>query len=412
MTIDVPIPPLGESVTEGVIVRWLAEDGADVAVDQPLFELETEKATVEIPAPGAGALTALARAGQTVRVGEVVARIEPAAARRAAAPDLAVPRAGPDQPSASPVPPAAAPVPPHLAAVTPATAHAPATAPPIEAPEISGGGTDATPAKVVALGSVAPRKPAPASGASSPLHPGAPAPALAADEVERVPMTPLRQRIAERLRQAQATAAILTTFNEIDMDAVIALRARYKARFAEQHGVSLGFMSFFARACIAALQELPVINARIDGTDIVYQKRVHLGIAVGTQRGLVVPVVHRADELDFAGLERQINHLAEAARDNRLTIGDLSGGTFTISNGGVYGSLLSTPILNPPQSAILGMHKIQPRPVVVDGQIVARPMMYVALSYDHRLIDGAEAVTFLVRVKERIEDPSRLLLGI
>ena len=225
-------------------------------------------------------------------------------------------------------------------------------------------------------------------------------------------MTRLRQRIAERLRQAQATAAILTTFNEVDMSAVMELRARHKTRFSEVHGVSLGFMSFFARACIVALQNMPLVNAQIDGTDIVYHKRVHLGVAVGTERGLVVPIVHDADRLGFADVEKEIARLAGLARDNKLSIDDLSGGTFTISNGGVYGSLLSTPILNPPQSAILGMHKIEKRAVVVNDQIVIRPMMYLALSYDHRLIDGAEAVTFLVRVKERLEDPSRLLLGI
>jgi 2-oxoglutarate dehydrogenase E2 component (dihydrolipoamide succinyltransferase) len=225
-------------------------------------------------------------------------------------------------------------------------------------------------------------------------------------------MTRLRQRIAERLRQAQATAAILTTFNEVDMTAVMDLRARYKTRFNEVHGVALGFMSFFSRACIAALKEMPLINAQIDGTDIVHYKHVNLGIAVGTERGLVVPIVHNADLMSFAEIEREIARLADLARTNKLGIDDLSGGTFTISNGGVYGSLLSTPILNPPQSAILGMHKIEKRPVVVDDQIAIRPMMYLALSYDHRLIDGSEAVTFLVKVKERLEDPSRLLLDL
>jgi 2-oxoglutarate dehydrogenase E2 component (dihydrolipoamide succinyltransferase) len=232
------------------------------------------------------------------------------------------------------------------------------------------------------------------------------------EEEMRVPMTHLRQRIAERLVQAQRTAAILTTFNEIDMNAVMELRSRYKDRFREAHGIGLGFMSFFARACIAALQEMPLINAQIDGSDIVYKRRVHLGVAVGTERGLVVPVLHYADRMSFAEIEREIERLAKAARENKLGIADLSGGTFTISNGGVYGSLLSTPILNPPQSAILGMHKIERRPVAVGDQVVIRPMMYVALSYDHRLIDGAEAVTFLVRVKERIEDPARLLLEV
>jgi 2-oxoglutarate dehydrogenase E2 component (dihydrolipoamide succinyltransferase) len=229
------------------------------------------------------------------------------------------------------------------------------------------------------------------------------------EETERVPMTRLRQRIAERMLEAQRTAAILTTFNEVDMSAVLELRARFKEEFKKKHGVGLGFMSFFARACVSALRDMPLINARIDGTDVVYQRRVHLGVAVSTERGLVVPVVRGAEALSFADLEREIERLAGLARDNKLAIEHLSGGTFTISNGGVFGSLLSTPILNPPQSAILGMHKIEPRPVVVGDQIVARPMMYLALSYDHRLIDGAGAVTFLVKVKERIEDPMRLL---
>jgi 2-oxoglutarate dehydrogenase E2 component (dihydrolipoamide succinyltransferase) len=225
-------------------------------------------------------------------------------------------------------------------------------------------------------------------------------------------MTRLRQRIAERLVQAQQTAAILTTFNEVDLTAVMELRGRHKQRFAEIHGVPPGFMSFFARACINAIRAMPIINAQIDGTDIVYHRRVHLGVAVATERGLVVPIIHDADALSFAGIEKEIARLADAARDNKLSIDDLSRGTFTISNGGVFGSLLSTPILNPPQSAILGMHKIEKRPVVINDQIVVRPMMYLALSYDHRLIDGADAVTFLVRVKENLEDPTRLLLDL
>jgi 2-oxoglutarate dehydrogenase E2 component (dihydrolipoamide succinyltransferase) len=238
-------------------------------------------------------------------------------------------------------------------------------------------------------------------------------PAAASDaESERVPMTRLRQRIAERLVQAQHTAAILTTFNEVDMTSVLELRGRHKQRFAESHGVALGFMSFFARACINAIRAVPVVNAQIDGSDIVYHRHVNLGVAVSTERGLVVPIIHNADAMSFAQIEQAIARAADAARDNKLSIEDLSRGTFTISNGGVFGSLLSTPILNPPQSAILGMHKIEKRPVVVDDQIVIRPMMYLAVSYDHRLIDGADAVTFLVRVKENLEDPSRLLLDL
>ncbi|HSQ01073.1 MAG TPA: 2-oxoglutarate dehydrogenase complex dihydrolipoyllysine-residue succinyltransferase [Candidatus Dormibacteraeota bacterium] len=424
MAVDVQIPTLGESISDGVIVRWMKRDGETVAADEPLLELETDKASVEIPAPTAGVIAVLAKEGQTVRVGEVVARIEPNGAK-AAKPAAAAP---------SP-PPAAAPAP----AVAPAPTATPAAAPPlspavrrlveekaIDPTRISGTGKGGrlTKGDVLAHLTAEAAAPAPAPApAPTPVvaeaprpptpypHPGAPSAPAGAD-VERVPMSRLRQRIAERLRQAQATAAILTTFNEVDMSAVLALRAKYKQTFADAHGVSLGFMSFFGRACVSALQDMPLVNAQIDGTDIVYNKRVHLGIAVGSERGLVVPIVHNADGLDFAGLEREIARLAQLARDNKLSIDDLAGGTFTISNGGVYGSLLSTPILNPPQSAILGMHKIEKRPVVVDDQVVVRPMMYLALSYDHRLIDGSEAVTFLVKVKERLEDPSRLLLGV
>ncbi|MFN8643421.1 MAG: 2-oxoglutarate dehydrogenase complex dihydrolipoyllysine-residue succinyltransferase [Candidatus Binatia bacterium] len=416
MAVDVQSPTLGESISDGVIVRWMKRDGETVAADEPLLELETDKASVEIPAPAAGIVALLARAGQTVRVGEVVARIDPSGAGAGAAAATTAPAAAP--------------------AAAPAQAQGAAESSPPLSPAVrrlveekaldprrisgSGKGGRLTKADVLAhinAGAEAtpPAPPAPpieAPRAPTPYpRPGAPVAAEDAD-VERVPMSRLRQRIAERLRQAQATAAILTTFNEVDMSAVMALRARHKQAFADAHGVPLGFMSFFGRACTATLQEMPLVNAQIDGSDIVYSRRVHLGIAVGTERGLVVPIVHGADRLDFAGLEREIARLAQLARDNKLAIDDLSGGTFTISNGGVYGSLLSTPILNPPQSAILGMHKIEKRPVVVDDQIVVRPMMYLALSYDHRLIDGAEAVTFLVKVKERLEDPSRLLLGV
>src|SRR5207249_4283298 len=317
-----------ESVTEGVIVRWAKQDGEAVKPDDILLELETDKASMELPAERAGVLRIVKAAGEKVAVGELVARIEEDGGARAAAP-------------------------------------------------------------------AAPK----------------PAAALAEGE-ERVPLSPIRRRIAERLVQAQQTAAILTTFNELDMSAVIALRAEHKERFQKQHGIGLGFMSFFARACIAALRDIPVVNAEIRGDDIIYKKFVHLGVAVGTERGLVVPVLHHAERMSFADIEREIARLAGLARDGKLKLDDLAGGTFTISNGGVYGSLLSTPILNPPQSAILGMHKIEKRPVVVEDQIVIRPMMYVALSYDHRLVDGEQAVTFLVRVKERLEDPERLLLDV
>ncbi|MGD9764597.1 MAG: 2-oxoglutarate dehydrogenase complex dihydrolipoyllysine-residue succinyltransferase [Candidatus Binatia bacterium] len=447
MTVDVQIPPLGESVSEGVIVRWIKSDGDRVSADEPLFELETDKASVEIPAPSAGVLAVLAKEGQAVRAGEVVARIDPnGASAKADGAKTARPASTPSSTAAAPasVKPAVAPEPrPPAAATAPptresapasATSAAPGAAAATELSpavrrlveehaldprRIAGTGKGGRLTKADVLEHVGARQRAEDAGAQEAprpptpyARPEMPSAPPAADEVERVPMSRLRQRIAARLRQAQATAAILTTFNEIDMSAVTELRARFKSRFAEVHGVPLGFMSFFARACISALREVPAINAQIDGTDIVYHQRVHLGVAVGTGRGLVVPVVRNADQLDFAALEREIARLAGLARDNKLSIDDLNGGTFTISNGGIYGSLLSTPILNPPQSAILGMHKIEKRPVVVDDQITIRPMMYVALSYDHRLIDGAEAVTFLVKVKERLEDPSRMLLGV
>jgi 2-oxoglutarate dehydrogenase E2 component (dihydrolipoamide succinyltransferase) len=435
MPVDVRIPTLGESVTEGVIVRWIKGDGDAVRVDEPLLELETDKASVELPAERAGILRILTPQGTTVNVGDVVARIEEGtAAKTPAGPaQSAPPPAGP-LPSAPPSPSAAA-VPATSAVLSPAVRRL------VEEHNLdprgikaSGRGGRLTKSDVLAhleesthqaepQADASPRPqdsglstqdsvrattavPGPPSGSSERVT------ATSSEEEERVPMTHLRQRIAERLVQAQHTAAILTTFNEIDMSAVMELRARHKARFAAAHGVSLGFMSFFARACVATLKEMPIVNAQIDAGDVVYKKHVHLGVAVGTERGLVVPVVHHADRLSFADIEKEIERLAGLARQNKLGIPDLSGGTFTISNGGVYGSLLSTPIVNPPQSAILGMHKIEKRPVVVNDAVVIRPMMYVAVSYDHRLIDGEQAVTFLVRVKEQLEDPTRMLFEI
>jgi 2-oxoglutarate dehydrogenase E2 component (dihydrolipoamide succinyltransferase) len=425
MSVDVRIPTLGESVNEGVIVRWIKADGAPVEVDEPLLELETDKANIEIPAEGAGVLTILKAQGEKVQVGDVVARIEEGGAARpaSAAPQSAV------APPAAPRPEEEQAAPPTSAVLSPAVRRL------VEEHNLdprsikaSGRGGRLTKGDVLAhLESISaqpqaepsspqalePSSPQPSAAdiqhSVAPLAPPTPAPA--GDE-ERVPMTYLRQRIAQRLVEAQRTAAILTTFNEVDMSAVMELRARYKARFTEVHGVSLGLMSFFARACIGALRDIPVVNAQIDGSDLVYRQHVQLGIAVGTERGLVVPVVHDADLLSFAEIEKEIERLAGLARQHKLSIHDLSGGTFTISNGGVYGSLLSTPILNPPQSAILGLHKIEKRPVVVDDQVVVRPMMYLALSYDHRLVDGEQAVTFLVRVKERIEDPTRMMFGV
>jgi len=425
MPIEVRIPTLGESVSEGVIVRWNKADGDTVQVDEPLLELETDKASVEIPAEVGGVLRILKQAGETVQVGDIVARIEDGAGTKVAAPKPAPAPAVPPPPTAAPAPPPAAGA---ESALYPSSVLSPAVRHLVDQHALdpraikgTGRGGRLTKGDVLAHlegAALATAPPPPAPTPEPPPRPQLvvaprPKPAAAgeADE-ERVPMTRLRQRIAERLVQAQRTAAILTTFNEVDMSGVMELRARHKARFAEVHGVGLGFMSFFARACIGALRDLPVVNAQIDGGDVVYKTHVHLGVAVGTERGLVVPVVHNADRLSFADIEKEIERLAGLARQNKLGIEDLSGGTFTISNGGVYGSLLSTPILNPPQSAILGMHKIEKRAVVVDDQIVIRPMMYLALSYDHRLIDGEQAVTFLVRVKERIEDPTRLLFEI
>ena len=423
MAVEVRIPSLGESVSEGVIARWLKENGEVVAVDDALLELETDKATMEIPAEAAGRLEILKPAGETVEVGAIVARIadgaawqtKPAAPAEAAEKPTARPEEQPTAPALSP-------------AVRKLVAeHA------LDAAKIQGtgkggrvtkedvlrviegakGAAAAPPAKREApepeARQGAPTKSGPAAVAVRAAPPGAATPAA---DVERVAMTRLRKRIAERLVEAQHTAAILTTFNEIDMSAVLALRKRYKERFEKMHGVGLGFVSLFARASILALGEIRVVNASIEGDDVAYHRRVHLGIAVGTPRGLVVPVVREADTLSIAGLEKAIGELAALARDGRLLPDQLAGGTFTISNGGVYGSLLSTPILTPPQSAILGMHKIEDRPVAVDGQVVIRPMMYVALSYDHRLVDGEQAVTFLVRVKERLEDPSRMVLEV
>lgn len=459
MVADVRIPTLGESVTEGVIVRWVKREGEPVAKDDILLELETDKASMEIPAEAAGTLHVLRQEGETVAVGDVVARIDESAAmprvhlasdagsvEGAAAPA----RPAADLPPQGPGPVAApnlegaseqdsvrgpsgrgvGPLSPAVRRLIEEHGLDPATIP------ASGKGgrllkedvlahLDRGEQPAAAAATAETRAAAPPAATPSAVPRPAPAPSPApsgadravpvvapAEGEEAVPMSRLRKRIAERLVQAQHTAAILTTFNEIDMSAVMALRAAQKERFQKAHGVPLGFMSFFARACIVALQEIPEINAEIRGDAVVYKRFVNLGIAVGTDRGLVVPIVHHAERMSFADIEREIGRLAELARENKLSIDDLAGGTFTISNGGVYGSLLSTPILNPPQSGILGMHKIEKRPIAIDDQVVVRPMMYVALSYDHRMVDGSQAVTFLVRVKERLEDPARLLLEV
>ena len=385
MSAQIRVPELGESITEALIVRWLKEDGATVRADEPVVELETDKSALDVAAQAEGRLSIREPAGARVRVGAVIGEI--AESLHDGGPDMA------------PKPPDArrAPAEPGRASAERETARP------------RGNGDGARPERVatatedVARPTASPR---PAAPAPEPLRVAA-----APDEdVARVPMSELRRTIARRLVEAQRQAAILTTFNEIDVGELQALRARHRERFKARHGVDLGLTSLFARAVVLALRELTILNASIEGEDIVYHRRVHLGIAVSTPRGLVVPVVREADRLDVAGLERAIGELAARARERRLAPDDLQGGTFTITNGGVFGSLLSTPILNPPQSGILGMHTIQPRPVARDGQVVIRPMMYVALSYDHRLVDGAQAVSFLVRVKELLEDPARMAL--
>ena len=429
MTAELRIPQLGESVTEGTIARWLKRDGDVVEAEEPVLELETDKATMEIPAGASGRLEIVERDGAVVRVGTVVARITPGAGAAGAAPAATVTA---DSSAGRTAEPSAEP------ALSPAVRklvaeHA------LDPARLSGTGkggrltkgdvlrhleqpppSDArppapsTPAPAAAEAPAA-ATPAPVSAAQPEVAPTGAAPTASdreAEATERKPMSQLRRRIAERLVEAQRTAAILTTFNEVDLSALLAARARHRESFRARHGVDLGLMSLFGRACIAALRDVPVVNAQIDGADIVYHRHVHLGIAVSTDRGLVVPVVRHADTLGLADIERRLGDLARRAREGKITPDELSGGTFTITNGGVFGSLLSTPILNPPQSGILGMHKIEDRPVAVEGQVVIRPMMYLALSYDHRLVDGAQAVTFLVRVKERLEDPLRMLLEV
>ena len=417
MAVEIKVPALGESVTEATVAKWLVKAGDTVTIDQPLCELETDKVTVEVNASVAGTVVELAvPEGTTIQVGGVLCHIEAgaggaaakpvaAAAAPAAAPKLAPAPAPAPAPVAAPAP---APVGANIAASGPATRKlVEETGVATAAIQPTGKDGRATKADVLAaLSSI----PAPSAPAAKPAVPAGPR--SRADREERVRMTRLRRTIANRLKEAQNTAAMLTTFNEVDMSAVMGLRDRLKDGFEKKHGARLGFMSFFVKACIAGLKELPSVNAVIEGDDIVSKNYYDIGVAVGTPQGLVVPVLRDADMLSFAGVEKGIAELGKKARDGKLSIADLTGGTFTISNGGVYGSLMSTPILNPPQSAILGMHKIQQRPMVVGGEVKVRPMMYLAVSYDHRIIDGREAALFLVRVKECIEDPERVLLGI
>ncbi|HQS18492.1 2-oxoglutarate dehydrogenase complex dihydrolipoyllysine-residue succinyltransferase [Reyranella sp.] len=411
MAVEIKVPALGESVTEATVAKWLVKAGDKVAVDQPLCELETDKVTVEVNASVAGTIADLAvEEGASVQVGGVLCHIEAGAGAASAPKPAAAPAPAPAAPKPAPGPAVAAPAGANLAASGPAARKlAEEKGVPAAAIEPTGKDGRATKEDVLAALSSIPSAAAPAA-AAKPAAPSGPRPK--ADREERVKMTRLRRTIANRLKEAQNTAAMLTTFNEVDMTAVMAMRERLKDDFEKKHGARLGFMSFFVKACIAGLKELPAVNAEIEGEEIVYKNYYDIGVAVGSPQGLVVPVLRDADALDFAGIEKGIGDLGRKARDGKLSIGDLTGGTFTISNGGVYGSLMSTPILNPPQSAILGMHKIQQRPMVVGGEIKARPMMYLALSYDHRIIDGREAVLFLVKVKEGIEDPERLLLGL
>jgi len=464
MALSLKVPTIGESISEATLGAWKHAEGDYVNVDEPLVEVESEKATFEVPSPGAGILRKILRkAGDTVSVGEVIAEIEPAS-REAAAPAAS---AVPSSPAAATPAASAAPAPangngrPAVAASAPpavvsapaddgGSMRAPSSGDALRAPSSgdalrapsSGDALRAPPSarRLLAETGIAPsevkgtgrggristqdvvraleereHRDAPAVETRAPAPaPSAPAPVTVLDGAREriVPMSPLRRTVAKRLVEAQATAAILTTFNEVDMSKVLALRERYQERFLKQHGVKLGFMSFFVKAAIEALRAFPSVNAEIRGTDVIYKDHYDIGVAVGGGKGLVVPVVRDADRLSFAELEKTIGELAVRARDNKLMMKDLEGGTFTISNGGVYGSMLSTPILNPPQSGILGLHAIQKRPVAAGDQIVLRSMMYLALSYDHRLVDGREAVQFLVRIKECVEEPDRILLEI
>ncbi|WP_224549530.1 2-oxoglutarate dehydrogenase complex dihydrolipoyllysine-residue succinyltransferase [Mesorhizobium sp. CA16] len=426
MATEIRVPTLGESVTEATVGKWFKKVGDAIAADEPLVELETDKVTVEVPAAGAGTLAEIAvKEGETVNVGALLGSISAggAAAAPATKPQAVAQASSPDAASTTKQAAAetakmagdAGPVEPRTMPPAPAAAKLIAEHN-LSVDQLSGSGKRGQVLKGDVLDAIAkgaPSQPAEMpKAAPAPVAARAPSTAEDAPREERVRMTKLRQTIARRLKEAQSTAAMLTTFNEVDMSAVMALRAKYKDVFEKKHGVKLGFMGFFTKAVTHALKEIPAVNAEIDGTDIIYKNFAHVGVAVGTDKGLVVPVVRDADQMSIAEIEKEIGRLGLAARDGKLSVADMQGGTFTISNGGVYGSLMSTPILNAPQSGILGMHKIQDRPMVVGGQIVIRPMMYLALSYDHRIVDGKEAVTFLVRVKESLEDPERLVLDL
>jgi 2-oxoglutarate dehydrogenase E2 component (dihydrolipoamide succinyltransferase) len=422
MAVDIVVPTLGESVTEATVAKWYKAAGDRVEIDEPLVELETDKVAVEVNAQAAGVIDEiLVPTGGEVAVGAVLGRIAEGAAGAKSAPKAEAPKPA----AAAPAPVAAAPAPAPVAAAPSVSGDAP-LAPAVrklveennlDPAKIKASGKDGRLTKEDVLthlekAAAAPEKPIAPKAAPAPAAVSMLAPAQPGVREERVKMTRLRRRIAERLKEAQNTAAMLTTFNEVDMTNVMALRNSYKDQFEKRHGIKLGFMSFFVKAAIAGLKEIPEVNAEIQGDELVYKNYYDVGVAVGTENGLVVPVLRNADQMGLADVEKTIAAFGRKARDGKLTIDDMTGGTFTISNGGIYGSLLSTPILNTPQSGILGMHKIQERPIVVAGKIEIRPMMYLALSYDHRIVDGREAVTFLVRLKDCIEDPSRLLLEV
>lgn len=437
MSIEIRVPTLGESVTEATVGKWFKRTGDAVKVDEPLVELETDKVTVEVPAPATGVLgDILVESGSTVAVGSLLAALKDGAGKGASSPAATATQSAPPPKPSTSQPPAAA--------QRPAESALNGTPPPspsarkalteagLEVSEVQGSGrrgqilkedvanavkSAATPSSTPSADAA--QSSAPVTNAVAVQPPSTtiimrdvrlPSAANDGTREERVKMSKLRQTIARRLKEAQNAAAMLTTFNDVDMSAVMALRAQYKDVFEKRHGVKLGFMGLFVKACIQALRDVPSVNAEIDGDEIIYKNYYHIGVAVGTEKGLVVPVVRDADRLGLAEIEQRITEFGKRARDGKLSIEDMQGGTFTISNGGVYGSLMSTPILNAPQSGILGMHRIEERPVVRGGQVVARPMMYLALSYDHRLVDGKEAVTFLVRVKECLEDPQRFIL--
>jgi 2-oxoglutarate dehydrogenase E2 component (dihydrolipoamide succinyltransferase) len=423
---EIRVPTLGESITEATIGRWFKQAGDAVAVDEPLVELETEKVTIEVPAPASGVLAEIAaKDGETVAVGALLGQISEGAAATGR-PDERTSKtkpiaAGPEQPKpkseakpAQQVTPQPAPnIAPTDVPLAPSVRKL-ATESGVDAAKVSGTGKDGRVTKGDMLAEIerAAAAPTPLAQPVAAVQARAPSPPDDAAREERVRMTRLRQTIARRLKDAQNTAAMLTTFNEVDMTEVMGLRNQYRELFEKKHGVKLGFMGFFVRACVQALKDIPAVNAEIDGTDIVYKNYYHIGIAVGTERGLVVPVVRDADRISLGEIEKRIADFGRRARDGQLKIEEMQGGTFTISNGGVYGSLMSTPILNAPQSGILGMHKIQERPMIVGGEIKPRPMMYLALSYDHRIVDGRDAVTFLVRVKDVLEEPARLVLDL